>query len=152
MATFHNLLRNVAVVQRATQVTGSTAASNLPGIDMLGYTGISWIVLPAGTPTTGFSFKAQECSSSGFSTGSDVADLTGTDVPFSTAIVDGFAGIDIFRPAKRWVRAVLVKTSTADLIDGAIGIVYNALEAAVTHSTAKNYGVEYFVTPATGTA
>lgn len=148
----HQLLRNVAI-QYATAITGSTADSNYPGLDMRGYEGISWVAYVSGTPSTnGSSIKAQECSSSGFTTGSDVGDLTGTSVALSSSIADGYAGIDIYRPAKRWVRMVHVKTSTADIFSCVGAFQSHPNYAAVTHSTAKNHGVEYFVSPATGTA
>ena len=148
----HNLLRNVKI-NYATAITGSTAASNYPGLDMRGFSGISFVPLISGTPATdGSSIKAQECSSSGFTTGSDVADLTGTSVALSSSITDGYAGLDLYRPNKRWVRMVHVKVSTADIFSSVVELQYRPGDAPVTHSTAKNHGVEYHAGPSTGTA
>ena len=148
----HNLLRNAAI-QYSTTITGSTAASNYPGLNMKGYEGVAFIAFVSGTPSTnGSSINAQECSSSGFSSGSDFSDLTGTAVALSSSIADGYAAIDLFRPAKQWVRMVHVKTATADIFSSAIALQYRPVVGPVTHSTAKNHGVEYHVHPSTGTA
>ena len=150
----HNMFRNVAIIQRTTGVTGSTGNSNLPGVDARGYEGISWVFLVNGNPTTGMSFKVQEASSSGFSTaaGSLVGDLTGTSIDMTTGIADGAAFIDVYKPNDRWVRAVIVKVSTADIIDGALVFGYNFNDLPVTHSTADVIAGEYHSHPSTGTA
>lgn len=148
----HNLLRAVKI-NYATAITGSTGDSNYPILDMAGFEGVAFIPLVSGTPSTaGSSIKAQEGSSSGLSTGSDVGDLTGTSVALSSGIADGYAGIDLYRPNKRWVRMVHVKTSTADIFNAVVMLQYRAGANPVTHSTAKNHGVEYHAGPSTGTA
>ena len=147
----HNLLRNVAI-QYATAITGSTADSNYPGLNMKGYEGVAFIAWVSGTPSTvGSSIKVQECSSSGFTTGSDVGDLTGTSVALSSSIVDGYVAVDVARVAKQWTRMVHVKGSTADIFSSVSAYLYRASDDPVTHSTAKNHGVEYHVHPSTGT-
>lgn len=151
----HNLLRSVALVNRSSAVLaagGSTSSINGAGLDATPYLGVAFLVLANGFVTTGFGLKAQECSSSGFSTGSDVADLTGTLIDGTTSISDGVMGIDLLRPQKQWVRCVVVKTNTGDIIDGILSLGYLPDEAPVTQSTAKSLGFEYHVSPATGTA
>lgn len=148
----HNLFRNVALIHRTSQITGTTATFNDAGIDASNYEGIAWVFAASANQTTGASVKAQECSSSGFSTGSDVADLTGTSIAMTTAIADGAVILDVYRPAKQWVRAAYVKTATSDVLDAIVALGYRPLEAPVTHSTADVIGAEYHVHPATGTA
>lgn len=150
----HNLLRNAAIIQRTTQVTGSTGNTNLPGVDAQGYEGLAFVFLVNGNATTGMSFKIQEASSSGFSTGtgSEVGDLTGTAIDMTTSIADGVAFIDVYKPNDRWVRAVIVKTNTGDIIDGGLVLGYGWHDLPVTHSTADLIAGEYHSHPSTGTA
>lgn len=147
----HNLMRNVALVNVSSAVTGSTSDHTFAGVDMRGYEGIAWVFCPTGNLTTGASFKVQGATSSGFSTGTR-SDLTGTSIDATTTIADGAVVIDIYRPEHRWVRGVMVKTSTGDTVNSAVALAYNPAFAPVTHSTADVIGAEYHVHPATGTA
>ena len=121
---------------------------------MRGYDGVSFIAMISGSPSTSaFGIKAQEASSSSMSTSSDVADLTGTSVTASsTTIADGFLAIDIFRGQKQYVRMATIPTAGSETLAAIIALQYKAGDSPVTHSTSKNLGTEYFVSPATGTA
>lgn len=147
----HQILRGYQI-DFSTAITGSTGTSQYPGWSMADATEIAWVPIISGTPSTdGSSINAQECSSSGFTTGSDVSDLTGTSVALSSSITGGFAVIDIYKPKKQWVRMEHVKLSTADILSGVI-VIRRRNDLPVTHSTSFSHGVEYFNSPSTGTA
>ncbi|KKN82074.1 hypothetical protein LCGC14_0313410 [marine sediment metagenome] len=147
----HNLMRNVAIIHRTSQVTGTTADKNDAGIDTTPYTGVAWLVSLSTLQTTGASIKLQESASSGFST-SAVSDLTGTSISMTTTIEDGVAILDLYKPGKQWVRLVYVSVNTSDVFDSIIALGYLPKEAPVTHSTADLIGAEYHSRPSTGTA
>ncbi|MDO8751145.1 MAG: hypothetical protein Q7K03_08385 [Dehalococcoidia bacterium] len=149
----HNLLRNVKVTNTS-QIGGSTAVAYSSILDMRGYDGVAFIAMISGGPSTSaFGIKVQEASSSSMSTGSDVADLTGTSVTASsTTIADGFLAADIFRPNKQYVRMAMIPSAGSDTLSAIVALQYKAGDSPVTHSTGKNLGTEYFVSPSTGTA
>lgn len=142
-------LLRYAAITTSTAITGSTGNSNYAGLDMAGYEGVAFIALVSGTPSTnGSSIKVQQDSSSGFGT---VVDLTGTSISLSSSITDGYVASDIFRPSAQYVRMVHVKTSTADILSGLVMLRHRS-DVSVSHSTASQHGIEYHVTPSSGTA
>ena len=75
-------------------------------LDMLGYQGVAFFVAANRGEAANFTIKAQQDTAANMGT---AADLEGTSVAFSTAIeADGFAFLDLQKPAERYVRAAVV--------------------------------------------
>lgn len=74
-------------------------------LDMLGYQGVVFFAAANLGEAANFTLKAQQDTAANMGT---AADLLGTSVAFSTAIgTDGFAFLDVQRPAERYVRPVV---------------------------------------------
>jgi hypothetical protein len=148
----HNLMRNVALAQWSTAVAVSATSTDITGtaLDMAGYEGVVFVAIWSGTPTTSITqIHVEEDSSSGMGS---AGDLSGSAAYFSTAIADGFSFVDVYRPAKQYVRYVIDRTTTDDAIAGVLALQYTKSVDPVTHSTAKLGSAVYLVHTATGTA
>jgi hypothetical protein len=149
----HNLFKNVKV----TQALGFTSVATTTdiystGIDMEGFQGVAFIASIIGTPTSaGFLLKAEECVSSAFSTAL-TGEIGGSAVNVTTAIADGFLILDVYRPTKRYVRAIMDRVTTDDEIGGILAFQYKASHSPVTHATGDLYAAEYLNGTSSGTA
>lgn len=142
---------DIKVIDNAVAATAAGAtAVNGATIDMAGYEGVVFIVrFGALTATQVTSLKAQQDSDSG---GGTMADLLGSK---TANLADGDSGkslmLDIFRPAKRYVRCVVNRGTANAVIEGGIAILYGgSSRPAANPSTIVSF--ETHVSPAEGTA
>lgn len=140
-----NMFTSVKLTAEAAKGAADNETLTGTGVDMSDYAGVAFVLVAEAGEALNFSIKAQEAALSDFS---DAADLAGTATTIATTV--GAAGIgmlEIYRPLKRYVRAVVtVPNATA-----AKGVAV----AAIRHSPAKmpltNTG-ELHISPVAGTA
>lgn len=145
-----NLSKNAKITQAITPTNGVAATTDINGVtlDMSGFEGVLIVVtMGAITATAVTSIKAQQGADSGLS---DAADLAGTAQVIADTDDDKVFYIDLFRPAKRYVR-VLVDRGTANaVVASAEYLQYEPRKAPIAHATGVSG--ETHVSPAEGTA
>jgi len=148
-------MQNLSKSIKITRVSASAAAgtSDVTGsvLDMQGFDGVLFIAsFGTLTATQVTSLKAQQGSQSD---GSDMADLEGSKVG---PLADGDGGkclvLDLFRPGKRYVRAVVDRGTANAVVDDVIAVQYCGTKAPTTHDAATIAAAELHVSPAEGTA
>ena len=144
---------NLSKYAKVTRVLNAVAAgvTNQNGsvIDMSGFEGVQFIALfGALTATQVTSLKVQQGD---LADGSDMADLEGS-AHTALADVDGNKCLvtDLFRPEKRFVRAVVTRGTANAVIDGVIALQYRArVQPVANDSTVKS--TKLLVSPEAGT-
>lgn len=135
----HNLTPNVLtkrLVPDATAATTWTLAAgttdvNSPGVDMLGYVGIRFI-MGLGTITSGAvtSIKLQQSDDDGAA--DDYTDLTGTGITIADTDDNKLIITEIWKPLKRYVRLALDRGTQNAVIDFLMAELHNPINAGVT--------------------
>jgi hypothetical protein len=145
-----NLSKFVKVTRALNSVVAGTTSQNGSVIDMSGFEGVQFVALfGALTATQVTSLKVQQGD---LSDGSDMADLAGS---LHTALADTDGNkclvTDLFRPQKRYVRAVVTRGTANAVIDGVIAIQYSSrVEPTTNDTTVKS--TKLMVSPEAGTA
>jgi hypothetical protein len=133
----------VATAVGATAVNGSI-------LDMSGFEGVMFIG-EFGAITDGTTgIKAQDGDNSALS---DAADLAGSAVTEAITDDNKCVILDIFKPLKRYIRPVALRSgATGAVIDSIIAVQYSPRVKPTTHdaSTVANY--EVYASPSDGTA
>jgi hypothetical protein len=81
----------------------------------------------------------------------DAADLAGAALAIADTADNKLLVLDVFRPAERYVRAVVTRGTADAVIDGVIAIQYGARVLPASQD-ATVAGIETHVSPAEGTA
>jgi hypothetical protein len=117
---------------------------------MEGFEGVEFIML-GGTITDGLlAIKVQEGAQPALG---DAADLQGTLTTLQNTDDNKAAVVDVFRPAKRYVRPVIVRGgATGAVIDGVIAIQYKARSKPTINDATTVGATETWVSPPEGTA
>ncbi len=145
-----NLSKNVKVTRALNSVAAGTTSQNGSVIDMSGFEGVQFIALfGALTATQVTSLKVQQGDKSD---GSDMADLEGS-LHAALADTDGNKCLvtDLFRPQKRYVRAVVTRGTANAVIDGVIALQYSARVQPVANDTSIK-ATKLLISPDEGTA
>ena len=144
-----NLAQNVKITRALNAVAAGQTAQNGAVIDMANFEGIVFIAalrtLASGAVT---GIKAQQGNQANLS---DAADLAGTAVSIADTEDNELLVLDIYRPAERYVRAVVTRGTADAVIDGVIAIQYGPRVLPATQD-ATVAGIETHVSPAEGTA
>lgn len=148
-----HLLDEVKISRIMNAVAAGTSDQTSSAIDMAGFDGVL-IVAAVGalTATQVTSLKAQQSSDDG---GSDAyGDLAGTSVgPLADTDGNKMLVLDLFRPEKRYVKAIVDRGTANAVIDGVFAIQYTARSLPVAQATAAGVAFsEKHATPAEGTA
>jgi len=145
-----NLSKNIKVTRALSGVAAGTGNQTGSVIDMSGFEGVQFVALfGALTPGQVTSLKAQQGN---LADGSDMADLAGS-AHAALADTDGNKCLvtDIFRPQKRYVRAVVTRGTANAVIDGVIALQYSPrVKPATNDSTVK--ATKLLVSPDEGVA
>jgi len=145
-----NLSKNIKVTRALSGVAAGTGNQTGSVIDMSGFEGVQFVALfGALTPGQVTSLKAQQGN---LADGSDMADLAGS-AHAALADTDGNKCLvtDVFRPQKRYVRAVVTRGTANAVIDGVIALQYSPRVKPVTNdSTVK--ATKLLVSPDEGVA
>ena len=144
-----NLAQNVKITRALNAVAAGQTVQNGAVIDMANFEGVVFIAA-LGTLASGAvtGIKAQQGNQANLS---DAADLAGTAVSIADTEDNELLVLDIYRPAERYVRAVVTRGTADAVIDGVIAIQYGARVLPVTQDTTVA-GIETHVSPAEGTA
>lgn len=123
MATINNLLRNVEVVRVANASAAAQTAVEGAAVDMAGQVGVTFVA-SFGTVTTAsvLTLKAQY-SDNGSTNWTDIVG-TATHTASGTDANNKMLALDIVRPEKRYVRAVVTRTAANAAVDGVTAVVY----------------------------
>ncbi len=127
-----NLSKSIKVIRALNSVAAGTTPRNGSVIDMSGFEGVQFIALfGALTPNQVTSLKVQQGN---LADGSDMADLAGS---LHTALTDADGNkclvTDVYRPQKRYVRAVVTRGTANAIIDGVIALQYSTCVKPVTN-------------------
>ena len=132
-------------------VTAGTTTLNGEGIDTDGYDGVLFAVM-LGTLTSGqvTKLKVQQSSDNG---STDAFDDLASSSTAAAADADGnkLLIVDVFKPMKRYLRAVTVRGTQNAVITSAFVILYHARTPAITPSSRISQSV-VLATPLEGTA
>jgi len=144
-----NLARNLRIARAMNAVAAGQTNQNGGVIDMANYEGVVFIAaLGTLAPGAVTGMKAQQGNQANLS---DAADLAGTAVSIADAEDNELLVLDIYRPAERYVRAVVTRGTADATIDGVIAIQYGPRVLPVTQD-ATVAAIATHVSPAEGTA
>lgn len=141
----------VSISRVLNAVAAGTSVQTSSAVDMQGFDGCLFILaVGALTEDQVTSLKAQQSSDDGVVDG--YSDLAGTLVgPLDDADGNKLLVLDVFRPEKRYLKAVVNRSTANAVIDGVIAIKYSA-RSLPTSQGASVAAAEAHVTPAEGTA
>lgn len=130
MTDINNLLNNVEIIRVANASAAAQTAVEGSAVDTAGRNGVTFVA-SFGTVTTAsvLTLKAQ---------GSDNGTSGWTDlVGSATHTADGTDGnnkvlaLDVVRPTKRFIRAVVTRTAANAVVDGVVAVAYGVGSAPV---------------------
>jgi hypothetical protein len=147
-----NLLKNVKIQRVMNAVAAGTSNQTSSAVDTQGFDGVMFVAsFGTLTATQVTSLKAQTSSDDGASDAYD--DLAGTLVgPMTDADSNKQLILDIYKPRKRYLKAVVNRATANAVIDGVTAILYRGRKAPVTQPSASVSASEQWVSPAEGTA
>lgn len=127
----HNLTQAAKTVRVVNATAAGTTVINGTGVERSGFESVRAVGLfGALTATQTTALKLQESNDNGG--GDPYADIANSQ---TTNMLDGDSNkiliTDKFRPAKNWVRAVVVRGTANAVIDGVILELYRASDAAI---------------------
>jgi hypothetical protein len=146
-----HLSSEVEVVRIMNAVAAGTSDQTSSAVDMVGYDSVMFVALLGTlTATQATSMKIQQSSDDGSS--DSYGDLTGTDSGNMADDDDNqMIIIDVHKPSKRYLKAILLRETANAVIDGIIAIKYNARSVPITQGSTV-FNTERFLSPAEGTA
>lgn len=125
----HNLTSSVKTVRVMNAVAAGTTVQNSTGVDMTGYEAVRFVALLG-------ALTATQVTNLGIQESDDNATWGATIAATQTANAADADGnklliTDLFRPTKRYVRAVVSRGTANAVIDGVLAELYRAANAAV---------------------
>jgi hypothetical protein len=146
-----NLAQAVEVRRVVNATAAGTTTINGSSVDTQGYDGVAFIALfGALTATQVTSLKAQQSSDDGSTDSYD--DLAGSG---SGNLADGDGNkvlvLEVFKPAKRYVRPVILRGTANAAVDGVIALLFRAEKTPVPTGTTVAKTPVQVRTPAEGT-
>lgn len=146
----NNLSSSTRLQRVSNAVAAGTTVVNSSVVDTTRLEGVLFIIA-LGAIVTGAatSAKLQQGDAPDLS---DAADLEGTSVTIADDADNKLVYLDLKRPLKRYVRAVVSRATQNATVDGIVAIGYGAGVVPPTHDVATVAGGEVHVGPAEGTA
>ncbi len=142
----HGLLENIKITQVLDNQTAATSSKGSSVLDMQGYQGVLFVTaLSVGHASNNY-MKGQQGTTS---TTTGFADLEDTKIQSTAGALQ--LVLDIYRPQERFVRAVVIRGTSA-VIYPVWAIRYSGRKMAITNSVAATLVAEVHVEPAEGTA
>lgn len=146
-----SLASSLKISRQIDATAAGVTAVNGAGVDMQGFDGVLFIchigTLTAGQAT---SLKAQTDTAAGFGTAADTA---GSGQSYADADSGKVIVLDVYRPAKRYVRPVVLRATQNAVINSVVAIQYKGgklpLATALIDATQKS--LKTLVSPADGT-
>jgi hypothetical protein len=127
---------------------GTTDVTDAVTLDMSGYEGVVFLT-SFGTAAADNSLKAQQSDDDGSSDG--YSDIIGSGVVSGASPSNEDVILDIFRPQKRYVKAVVV-VDTSSTVESIWAIQYKPRNTPITNSVSGTLLAEQHHAPAEGTA
>ena len=146
-----NLSKNMKTTRVMNAVAAGVSDQNSSSVNMANFESVLFVAA-LGTLTAGqvTNMKAQQSDDDGV--GDAWSDLLGT---LTAAMDDGDSDkliqLDIVKPRKQYVRAVLVRATQNAVIDGIVAYQYGPLKLPTTHDSSVQ-DTETHISPAEGTA
>jgi hypothetical protein len=140
-----NLIKNIKIRKVAVGAAAGTTVVNSSGIDMQNFDGVMFFTTIA-TADAGNFIKVQQDAASNFSTAQDLAETKVVAAGNGSVVY-----VDVYRPAKRYLRAVItrgVSTATGDLY----AIQYNGRAKPDTNLVTNELIGKLHISPEEGTA
>jgi len=145
-----NLGKNTKITRVIDATAAGTSDINGSTIDMQGFEGVLFTVgFDTITASAVTSIKVQQGDESD---ASDMSDLEGTGVTVADTDDTSVAWIDLFRPAKRYVRVVVDRGTQNAVVDFGLAQQYGPRKMPTTHDATTVLGGEFHASPAEGTA
>lgn len=150
----HHNLTTASLTRRVLNATaaGSTDITTATTVDTLGYEGARFIAA-CGTITNTAVAGLKLQASSDDAAADDYTDIAGTLTSFATTTAgnNAIVIVDIYRPKKRYLKAIVTRATANIVIDGVWCELYHAQQKSVAkHSTVTAQTV--LTNPAEGTA
>lgn len=141
-----NASTNYKLTKVADYSSANTSAIESSIVDMEGFESV-WFFTDVNVADAGNFIKAQQDDASNMSS---AADLLGTAVIVTGA--DEAVGIDLVKPEKRYVRAVVIRAGSSTTAGPIWALQYNGAFAPTDNITAGTENHELHVSPIEGTA
>lgn len=126
--------------------TAATSAVTSDAVDMAGYEGVAFLS-SFGTAAAANTVKLQQSSDNGSADG--FSDIEGTSV--SSGTTDEDVWVEIYRPTKRYVKAVFAR-GTSSTLESVWAFQYGARQEPVSNVVSGTIVGEYHAAPDEGTA
>jgi hypothetical protein len=141
-----NLSSEVKLIKIKDHSASGTSTITSDAVDTQGYEGVL-LFTSFGTPAANTTIKAQQSSDDG--NADDYSDLLGSSVASGTSDEDCW--IDIYRPAKRYVKLLALPAGTST-VESMWAILYGPRTMPVDNTISGTIIGEAFASPAEGTA
>lgn len=151
-APLNNLSKNVKVTRiENSAVAGTDDTITSDAVDMQGFDTCLFLAL-FGTLTASAvtSIKVQQSDDDGSTDA--YSDLLGTSVSIADSRDNDIIGVEVTRPAKRYLKLVVTRATANAVLDGVIALQSGAHSVPVTHDATTVADIELHVSPAEGTA
>lgn len=135
---FRQLFSAILVLIGAAPAAAGTSAVNGTVIDTAGYEGVAAIAHLGAVTSTGV--PAIKLQQGDLADGSDMADITGSTVTGNDTMSSKLIGTEVHRPTKRYVRAVVTRTTANVVLNSVIIQLFGASLTPVTQTDLVEYG------------
>lgn len=143
------LSQQVKFTKVASATSAGTGAVNSTAIDMRGYQGVAFLVVPGAIvsgATTSMNVAQDDASNGSFT------DLTGTGIAIAADDDNQLFITEIFQPSKRYVRVELARAAQNSEFSAIIAIQYGAGQLPIVNTATDACTIETHMSPAEGTA
>lgn len=144
------LARNTKATLVKTTVAAGTTDIQSDAVDMAGYEGVVfYISMGAITGSAVTSANVQQSSTAALA-GTEV-DILGSKITIADDDDNQMAIIDLYRPSKRYVNAIVLRATQNSVINSIIAVQYGSGKLPATNDTATVIGALTLISPAEGT-
>lgn len=140
----------VKITQVKTAVAAGTTDTQSDAVDMADYEGVVFIVSMGAISATAVTSANVQQSSTAALAGSE-ADLLGSKITIAATDDDKCLLIDVYRPTKRYVNAIVLRATANSVINSIVAIQYGAAMAPPTNDASTVIGRLTLISPAEGT-
>lgn len=144
------LARNTKATLVKTTVVAGTSDIQSDAVDMAGYEGVVfYISMGAITATAVTSANVQQSSTAALA-GTET-DILGSKITIADDDDNQMAIIDLYRPSKRYVNAIVLRATANSVINSIIAVQYGSGKLPTTNDTATVIDALTLISPAEGT-
>lgn len=126
--------KSISIARVADSAAAAQTDVTSDGVDMVGYSGAEFVCLIGDITATGtVAMKIQQSDDDGVADA--YSDLTGATVAADDADSDLLLRLEVAKPRKRYLRAVVTRATANSVIDGVLVLRYNAVREPITEDT-----------------